>query len=74
MWCRVSGVAVTAKHLEAELTRAAETDVAGSYTNPPLPVGQYEVSAEKLGLSSFSFSKIRRVTNFTRNLDNRGSV
>ena len=43
------GATVTAKHLETGLTRAAETDASGSYSMPSLPIGQYEVSAEKMG-------------------------
>jgi len=43
------GAAVTVKHLETGLTRAAETNAAGAYTVPSLPVGRYEVSGEKMG-------------------------
>ena len=43
------GTAVTVKHLETGLTRATESEANGSYTLPALPVGQYEVSAEKMG-------------------------
>jgi carboxypeptidase family protein len=45
----VPGVTVTIKNLESGLTRTAETDASGSYNAPSLPVGQYEVSAEKPG-------------------------
>ena len=45
----VPGVAVTAKHIETGLTRTAETDAAGNYNMPSLPVGQYELTAEKTG-------------------------
>ncbi|MBI2816075.1 MAG: TonB-dependent receptor [Acidobacteria bacterium] len=40
---------VTIKNLESGLTRTAETDDRGSYSVPALPVGQYEVVAEKAG-------------------------
>src|ERR1039457_6787162 len=46
----VPGATVTIKHLESGLTRTAETDANGSYNVPSLPVGQYEVSAEKAGV------------------------
>jgi hypothetical protein len=45
----LQGTAVTVKHLETGLTRAVEADANGSYTIPSLPVGAYEVTAEKMG-------------------------
>ncbi len=45
----VPGAAVTAKNLETGLTRIGETDTRGNYRFSALPVGQYEVSAEKAG-------------------------
>jgi hypothetical protein len=45
----VPGVSVTAKHIESGLTRAVETNESGDYKMPALPVGAYEVTAEKLG-------------------------
>src|SRR5262245_22913524 len=45
----VPGVVVTAKHLESGLTRMAKSDVGGGYSVPSLPVGKYEVTAEKSG-------------------------
>jgi hypothetical protein len=45
----MAGAAVTVKHTESGLVRTAETDQNGDYTVPSLPVGQYEVSAEKTG-------------------------
>ncbi len=45
------GTAVTVKHLETGLTRAAQTDTSGNYSIPSLPVGAYEVTAGKIGFS-----------------------
>src|SRR2546422_9064381 len=40
---------VTVKHLETGLTRTAEADSSGSFSLPSLPVGAYELTAEKMG-------------------------
>ncbi len=45
----VPATVVTVKHLETGLTRIAETDERGNYRFAALPVGQYELSAEKAG-------------------------
>src|SRR5262245_10052374 len=45
----VPGVSVTAKHIESGLTRTANTNETGDYQMPALPVGEYEVTAEKPG-------------------------
>jgi len=45
----VPGATVTVKSSESGLTRAAETGTNGGYNVPSLPVGQYEVTAEKTG-------------------------
>src|SRR5713226_7238890 len=45
----LQGAAVTVKHLETGLTRTAEADTSGSYSIPSLPVGPYELTAEKMG-------------------------
>src|SRR5215510_14829312 len=45
----VPGTTVTAKHTETGLTRSVQTSEEGSYTMPSLPVGSYEVTAEKPG-------------------------
>src|SRR5437879_5344529 len=45
----VPGAMVTVKHLETGLTRAVEADSAGSYSIASLPVGEYELTAEKMG-------------------------
>jgi hypothetical protein len=43
------GTAVTVKHLDTGLTRAAQADADGNFTISSLPVGAYEVTAEKMG-------------------------
>src|SRR5712692_6556132 len=40
---------ITVKHLETGLTRTDEADSTGNYSIPSLPVGPYEVTAEKMG-------------------------
>jgi hypothetical protein len=45
----LQGAAITVKHLDTGLTRAAESDASGNFTIPSLPVGAYEVTAEKMG-------------------------
>ena len=43
------GAAITVKHVETGLTRTAQSDTSGNFTVPSLPVGAYEVTAEKMG-------------------------
>jgi hypothetical protein len=45
----LEGALITATHMESGQKRTAFTDTAGSYTIPSLPVGAYEVTAEKAG-------------------------
>jgi hypothetical protein len=45
----IPGVTVKIKSLETGTQRDAETDAAGRYYAPSLPVGQYEVAADKPG-------------------------
>jgi carboxypeptidase family protein len=45
------GVEITVKHMETGLTRKAQADARGNYSVPALPVGAYEVTAEKMGYS-----------------------
>src|SRR5260370_39750073 len=45
----VPGATVTVKHLETGLTRAVEVDATGNYSIASLPVGEYELTAEKMG-------------------------
>src|SRR6059036_2535103 len=48
----IPGTTVTAKHIETGLTRTVQTSEEGSYTMPALPVGEYEVTAEKPGFKA----------------------
>ena len=41
--------AITVRHTETGLTRTVQTDSRGGYSVPLLPVGQYEVTAERMG-------------------------
>ena len=45
----VLGATVTAKQLETGLTRAVVVDASGNYSVASLPVGEYELIAEKMG-------------------------
>src|SRR5262245_52900422 len=45
----IPGVTVTAKHTESGLTRTVDTSESGDYRMPALPVGEYELTAEKSG-------------------------
>lgn len=45
----VAGAKVTVKHTETGLTRTVETDSNGTYRVPSIPVGAYELTAEKMG-------------------------
>jgi len=40
---------VSVRHLETGLTRAVEADAGGNYAIASLPVGEYELTAEKMG-------------------------
>ena len=45
----VPGATLTIKHMESGLTRTTESNLNGGYTVPSLPVGPYELTAEKPG-------------------------
>ena len=45
----VPGAAITVKHLETGLTRSAQSDAAGVFGVASIPVGGYEVTAERMG-------------------------
>ena len=45
----IPGATITAKHLETGLTRTVEVDATGNYRVAPLPVGEYELTAEQMG-------------------------
>src|SRR5215813_9973776 len=48
----IPGTTVTAKHTETGLTRTVQSSEEGGYTMPALPVGGYEVTAEKPGFKA----------------------
>src|SRR5215469_12312533 len=56
----MAGAIVTVAHTESGLVRTAETDSSGYYAVPSLPVGQYEVSTEKIGLPCICLRWSRR--------------
>ena len=45
----VPGATVAVKHLETGLTRMVEVDAIGNFRIAPLPVGEYELTAEAMG-------------------------
>src|SRR5438093_2108471 len=48
----IPGTTVTAKHTETGLTRTVQSNEEGGYTMPQLPVGSYEMTAEKPGFKA----------------------
>ncbi len=55
----VSGATVTVREMQTDAKRVANTDSAGHYHFLSLPVGLYELSAEKSGFQSQEWSGIR---------------
>src|SRR5262245_56898049 len=45
----IPGAKITARHIESGLSRTVDTNETGDYKMPSLPVGAYEVTAEKAG-------------------------
>jgi hypothetical protein len=45
----LEGATITVTHIESGLKRMAVADAGGSYTIPSLPIGAYEIAAEKPG-------------------------
>src|SRR5258708_10355353 len=45
----VAASAVTLKHVDTRLTRAAQSDARGAFSVQSLPVGEYELTAGKKG-------------------------
>jgi len=41
--------AITVRHIETGLMRTTQTDSSGNYSVPSLPVGEYEVTGERMG-------------------------
>ena len=54
----VQGAKVTARSLETNITRTAESDAEGRYTIPEMRVGRYEVRAEQNGFKQWSRNDI----------------
>jgi hypothetical protein len=63
----IAGAAVTARHTGTGFTRSATTDDNGLYRLPALPVGAYEVTAERAGLARFQREAI--IVNIARTTD-----
>lgn len=49
----VQGATVTARHVNTNTTRTAQTDGEGRYRFPSMPLGQYEVTAEASGFAKY---------------------
>ncbi|HYE14288.1 MAG TPA: carboxypeptidase regulatory-like domain-containing protein, partial [Pyrinomonadaceae bacterium] len=65
----IAGVEVRARQIETGLARSAVTDAEGRYTFPGLPVGSYELSAEKGGFQRYVSDRITLTVNETATLD-----
>jgi outer membrane receptor protein involved in Fe transport len=63
----IGGAAVTARHTGTGFTRSATTDDSGLYRLAALPVGAYEVTAERAGLARFQREAI--IVNIARTTD-----
>ncbi|MBI4478957.1 MAG: carboxypeptidase regulatory-like domain-containing protein [Acidobacteria bacterium] len=59
----VPGATVTIRHLETGATRIAESDVNGGFTVSSLPVGEYEITAERAGFKQVVRRGITLVVN-----------
>src|ERR1051325_1123156 len=59
----VPGAMVTVKHVESGLVRTAESDENGAFSVPSIPVGQYEITAEKTGFKQVVRKGITLVVN-----------
>jgi hypothetical protein len=65
----IGGAAVRARNLETGSARTVQSDDEGRYTFPALPVGAYEVRAEKGGFTHKVFERIVLTVNETVTLD-----
>ncbi|HEX8189778.1 MAG TPA: TonB-dependent receptor [Pyrinomonadaceae bacterium] len=65
----IPGASVTAKSLETGRTSAAASDAEGRYTFAGLPVGPYEVRADKAGFKHNVFERVTLTVNETATLD-----
>ncbi|MFL6231475.1 MAG: TonB-dependent receptor domain-containing protein [Pyrinomonadaceae bacterium] len=55
----VVGAEVKARNLETSFTRTAVSGDEGLFTFPGMPVGRYEIHAEKVGFNTYKFPEIR---------------
>jgi len=65
----VPAAEVTAKNVETSAVRTAQTDAAGRYLIPALPVGEYEVRVAKSGFQEQTRGGIRLVVGQEANVD-----
>ena len=65
----IAGATVTAKSVERGITYTAETNDAGIYRIPQLPVGNYELRVEKQGFQTSVYPAFTVVLNQTARVD-----
>ena len=65
----ITGAQVQARQLETGLARTAVSDEEGRYTFPGLPVGVYEIRADKSGFKRYIYERIDLTVNETATLD-----
>src|SRR5215208_2666959 len=65
----IAGAAVTVKSLETGRTSTAASDAEGRYVFAGLPVGPYEVRADKASFKHYLFERISLTVNETATLD-----
>ena len=65
----IPGVEVKANSLETGRTSTAHSDEEGHYIFAGLPVGPYEVRADKAGFKNYLFERINLTVNETATLD-----
>ena len=65
----IEGAQVRAKNLETGLVRDVVSDDEGRYIFPSLPVGEYEVRAEKSGFKHYVYERIVLTVNETATLN-----
>src|SRR5215218_2518110 len=65
----IAGAAVTAKSLETGRASTATSDEEGHYVFAGLPVGPYEVRADKSGFSHYVYERVGLTVNETATLD-----
>jgi hypothetical protein len=65
----IPGAAVTVRSLETGRTSTATSDAEGRYVFAGLPVGAYEVRAEKTSFKNYVFERIELTVNETATLD-----